>query len=80
MVEQSVHHTNREPSFSTKWCPDCEINRGVVSSEKVVEAAARMAADRRRNEKIARAEREVRKAEKAAADARKKLAEVQSER
>lgn len=66
-VEQSVHHTNREPSFSTQWCPECEITRGVVTSEKVVEAAARMVeANRRRDEKIARAEREVKKAKKAA--------------
>lgn len=81
MVEQSVHHTNREPSFSTQLCQECEITRGVVSSEKVVEAAARTTeANRRRDDKIARAEREVKKAEKAAADARKKLVEVQAER
>ena len=81
MVEQSVHHTNREPSFSTQWCPECEINRGVVSSEKVVEAATRMtAANRRRDDKISQAERELKEAEKAAADARKKLAELRAER
>lgn len=79
-VQQSVHHTNREPSFSTQWCPECELMRGVVDSEKIVEAAARMAAAKRKQaDKVARAEREVRKAEKAAAEARKKLAEIQAE-
>jgi hypothetical protein len=80
-VEQSVHHTNPEPSFSTQWCPECENVRGVGSSDKVVEAAARMTeANRRRDDKIASAESAVKKAEKAAAAARKKLAEVQAER
>lgn len=80
-VEQSVHHSSREPSFSTQWCPECEITRGVVSSEKVVEATARMAeATRRRDDNIARAEREVKEAEQAVSAARKKLAEVQAER
>lgn len=80
-VEQRVHHSNREPSFSTQWCPECDITRGVVTSEKVSEAAARMAeANRRLDDKIARAERELRKVEKVAADARKKLAEVQADR
>tara|TARA_R110002124_G_scaffold65042_9_gene178099 strand:+ start:619 stop:1329 length:711 start_codon:yes stop_codon:yes gene_type:complete len=80
-VEQRVHHTNREPSLSTQWCPECQITRGVVTSEKVAEAAERMAkANRRRDDKIARAERELKKAEKAAADARKKLADIQAKR
>jgi len=78
--EQSVHHTNREPSVSTQWCPECEVTRGVVSSENVVEAAARMAeVNRRRHDKIAHAERELKNAEKVAADAREKLAELQAE-
>lgn len=81
LVAQSVHDTNPEPSLSTQWCQECEITRGVVSSELVVEAAARTTeANRRRDDKISRAEREVKKAEKAAADARKKLVEVQAER
>jgi len=29
-VQQSVHHTNPEPSFLTHWCPECELTRGVV--------------------------------------------------
>ena len=78
VVEQSVHHTNREPSFSTQWCPECELTRGVVESEKVVEAAAQTAeANRRRDEKISQAERELKNAERVAAGARKKLAALQ---
>lgn len=78
-VQQSVHHTNREPSFSTQWCPECELTRGVVESEKIVEAAARMAeAKRKQADEVARAERELKKAEKAATDARKKLSELQA--
>jgi glutaredoxin len=81
VVEQSVHHTNQHPSFSTAWCPHCEMTRGVVTSTKTVEAAARMAeVKRKREDKVARAERELKKAEKAAAEARKKLAEIQTER
>lgn len=80
-VQQSVHHTNSGPSLSTQWCLECELTRGVVTSEKIVEAAARMAeAMRKRDDKVARAEREVKKAEKAAAEARRKLAEIQAER
>lgn len=78
-VEQSVHHTNQHPSFSTAWCPDCEMTRGVVSSTKAVEAAARMAeAKRKRDDQVARAERELKVAEKAARDARKRLADLRS--
>jgi hypothetical protein len=80
-VEQSVHHSSRKPNFLTQWCPECEITRGVVSSEKVVEAAVRMAeVTRRCDDKIARAEREVKEAEEAVSAARKKLVEVQAER
>lgn len=78
-IEQSVHHTNRHPSFSTAWCPECELTRGVVSPIKTVEAAARMAAaKRKRDDQVARAERELNEAEKVAAQARKKLAELKS--
>lgn len=78
VVEQSVHHTNREPGFSTQWCPECGLTRGVVESEKVVETAAQTAeANRRRDDKISQAERELKKAEKVAAGARKKLAALQ---
>jgi len=78
-VEQSVHHTNRSPSFSTAWCPDCEMARGVVSSLKTVEAATRQAeAKRRRDDEVKRAEREVAKAEKAAREARRKLEDLRT--
>ena len=78
VVEQSVHHTNREPGFSTQWCPECGLTRGVVESEKVVATAAQTAeANRRRDDKISQAERELKKAEKVAAGARKKLAALQ---
>lgn len=80
-VEQSVHHSNREPSFSTEWCADCGMTRGVVSSTKIVESATRMAeAERKRAEDLARAEREVAKAEKAAREAKRKLEELRAER
>lgn len=73
-MEQGVHHTNQHPSFSTAWCPGCEMTRGVVSSVKTVEAAARMAeARRKRDDAVARAERALKKAEMAATDARNKL-------
>ncbi|QYF74391.1 hypothetical protein [Cryobacterium sp. PAMC25264] len=79
MVEQSVHHTNREPSFATQWCPKCEITRGVVSSAKSIDAAARIAVARgMRDENIVRAERELKKAERAAAEASKRLAELKA--
>ena len=79
-VQQSVHHTNQSPSFSTARCPECEMTRGVVSSEKIVEAAARRAeAVRKRDDRVARAERDLKKADKAAAEARKKLAEAQAD-
>lgn len=79
VVEQSVHLTNQRPSFSTAWCPDCDLTRGVVSSIKVVEAAARMAeAKRSREDAVARAERELKRAEKAAAEARNRLADLRS--
>jgi hypothetical protein len=80
-VQQSVHHTNQSPSFSTARCPECEMTRGVVSSQKIVGAAARMAeAMRKRDDHVARAERELKKAEKAATEARKKLAEARADR
>lgn len=79
VVKKSVHHTNQHPSFSTAWCPECEMTRGVVASTKTVEAAARLAeAKRKRDDQVARAERELKRAEKVAADARKKLAELKS--
>lgn len=79
VAEQSVHHTNLYPSFSTAWCPDCELTRGVVTSLGTVEAAARIAeARRKRDDAISRAERELRKADEAAKDARKKLNDLRA--
>lgn len=79
VVEQTVHHTNAGPSFSTQWCPGCEMTRGVVSSMKTVEASARMAeAKPKLDDRITRAERELKKAEKVAADAREKLNELRA--
>lgn len=80
-VEQGVHHTNSGPSFSTQWCPECEVTRGVVTSEKIMTAAARAAeAKHERDQKLAQAEREVAKAERAAAAARKKLEALRADR
>jgi hypothetical protein len=79
VVKQSVHHTNHGPSFSTQWCPACEVTRGVVSSEKTIEAATRIAeAKRKREDQVKRAEREVAKAEKAAREAKRKLEELRA--
>jgi hypothetical protein len=50
VVEQTVHHTNQHPGRSTAWCPDCEMTRGVVTSVKTVEAAARMAEAKRKRD------------------------------
>ncbi|MEJ3406115.1 hypothetical protein WDJ51_15375 [Rathayibacter sp. YIM 133350] len=59
VAEHSVHHTNQHPSFSTAWCPECAVARGVVTSMKTVEAEARMAeAKRKRDDQVSRAERE----------------------
>lgn len=78
-VTQSVHHTNQSPSSSTQWCPECEVTRGVVSSIKTVEAAARMAdIKQKRNAELVKAERELQKAEKAARDAKRKLDELRA--
>ncbi len=79
IIEQSVQHTNQHPSFTTSWCPECEMTRGVVSSTKTAEAASRMAeAKRKCDDQVARAERELKMAEKAARDARKRLADPRS--
>ena len=57
------------------------MTRGVINSEMIVEAGARMAeVMRKRDNRVARAERDLKKAEKAAAEARKKRAEAHSNR
>jgi hypothetical protein len=79
VVQQSAHHTNQHPSFSTAWCSDCEMTRGVVTSTKTVEAATRMAdAKRKRDDELLRAERELKKAEKIAREARARLAALKA--
>lgn len=81
VVEQSVHHANPHPSFSTALCPECQMTRGVVTSTKTVEASARKAeAERNHDDRVARAERELKMAEKAAVEARKKLNELRVNR
>lgn len=74
MVEVSVHHSHSGPSMSTELCPECDLTRGVISSEKVTTAASPAAeAGRQHAEKVAQAEHEVAKAEKAARAAKRKL-------
>jgi hypothetical protein len=74
IVEVSVHYSHSDPSLSTEQCPQCDLTRGVVSSEKVTTAASRTAEARRQHaEAVAQAEREVAKAEKAARAATRKL-------
>jgi hypothetical protein len=46
------------PSFSTQSCSECDLARGVVISEKILEASARMAGVKcNRDVAVARAER-----------------------
>lgn len=79
-VQQSVHHTNRSPSFPTQWCATCEMTRGVLTSTKFIEASARMAeANRNRMDALSRAEQKLVKAEKAAAEARSAVAALRAE-
>jgi hypothetical protein len=79
-AQQSVHHTNQSPSFSTQWCATCEMTRGVVTSTKVVEASARMAeAKRNRENALSRAEQKLVKAERAAAEARRAAVALRAE-
>lgn len=74
-TEHSVHHTQRYWVGSTVFCAECGVTRGVVTSERIVEAADRAAEVKRKREtEVAKAEKEVPNAEKAAATAREKLA------
>lgn len=58
IAEQKVHRTNRAPSFSTQWCSECEITRGVMTSEKIMDASVRKTdIERNRNDAVAHAER-----------------------
>lgn len=79
-AQQSVHHTNRSPSFPTQWCASCEMTRGVLASTKIIEASARMAeAKRNRENALSQAQQKLVKAEKAAAEARRALATLRAE-
>ena len=80
MSSSRAFTTQTNSHFSTAWCPDCEMTRGVVAPTKTVEAAARVAeAKRKHDDEVAKAESEVKNAEKAAASARrKKLADLRT--
>jgi len=76
-VEHEVHYTNRHWSGSTAHCTECGMTRGVVKSERILEAADRKKEiDRKRASDVAKATREVSKAEKTAKAAREKLASL----
>ncbi|MDH6180770.1 hypothetical protein M2152_000952 [Microbacteriaceae bacterium SG_E_30_P1] len=78
-VEHNVHHTQRYWVGSTTHCPECSMTRGIVTSERNVEAADRKKElEQRRAADVTKAEREVAKAEKAAAAAREKLAALKA--
>lgn len=77
-AERSVHHTQRSWVGSTTTCPECVVTRGILTSERIVEAADRQAEAKRKHEsELRRAEKDVAKAEATAAAARRKLAAVQ---
>lgn len=78
-VDHSVHHTQRYWTGSTVHCPECGSTRGVVTSERIVEAADRKKEiERRRATEVEKAERDVAKAERAAAAARERLAALKA--
>lgn len=76
-VERSVHHTQRYWVGSTIFCPECEVTRGIVTSERIIEAADRLAETRRKLQTdLQRAELAAAKAEMIAAQARQKVADL----
>ncbi len=78
-TERSVHYTQRYWIGTTTLCPECELTRGIVGAERIVEAASRMAeVKQKRTSDVARAEKEVARAEKAATEAREKLAALRA--
>lgn len=78
-TEHSVHHTQRYWIAATVLCPECRVTRGIVSSERVVEAADRKKEiERRRATDVAKVEKELRKAETVVLEAKRKLAELQT--
>ena len=77
-VERTAHFTQLYWMSSTVACPECEMTRGVVTSERTTEAEARVEDARREHERaVAKAKQDVAKAEAAARDARAKLAELE---
>ena len=78
-VQREVHYTNRYWSASTLPCLECGVTRGVVKSERIVEAADRKKKiERKRATELAKAEKELRKAEAVVLEAKRKLAELQT--
>jgi len=78
-TEHSVHHTQRYWIGSTALCPERKVTRGMVSSERVVEAADRKTEiELERTTDVAKAETELRKAETVVLEAKRKRAELQT--
>lgn len=78
-VEREVHYTNCYWSASTLPCAECGVTRGVVTSERIVEAADRKKEiERKRATEVTKAEKQLRKAETVVLEATRKLAELQT--
>ena len=78
-TERGVHHKQRYWIVATVLCPECRVTRGIVSSERVVEAADRKKEiERRRATDVAKVEKELRNAETVVLEAKRKLAELQT--
>lgn len=79
-IERTQHHRHQHwSSGPTVHCPDCDVTRGIVTSERITTAATRARdAENRRKAAVDRARREVAKAEAQAKAARKKLAELEA--
>ena len=79
-IERTMHYTNRQWATSTVPCPGCNVTRGVVTSERIVDAEGRADEARRKHQAaVARARREVKKAEATAEAARQKLAKLEEQ-
>lgn len=78
-LERTQHHTNSYWSASTVHCPDCDVTRGIVTTERITDAEARSrVAEDRRKAAVDRARRAVSKAEQQAEAARQKLAVLEA--
>lgn len=79
-VEKTAHYTNRQWTTPTIECTECGATRGIVTSERTTDAAARAEeAKRKHDASIAKARRELAKAEAAADEARAELARLERE-